>query len=66
MHRSWPYPEGIAAAKAEDAEEPDVATVPSSVPSSVSLPPPSMPASVPPSIPASMPVSEQKPMSEAG
>lgn len=63
-HEAKAESEGIAAAKAEDAEEPDVATVPSSVPSSVSLPPPSMPASVPPSIPASMPVSEQKPMSE--
>lgn len=55
--------ESEGASPAEDAEEPNVATVPS-VPSSVSLPPPSMPASVPPSIPASMPVSEQKPMSE--
>ncbi|CAE7825899.1 gpx1 [Symbiodinium necroappetens] len=64
QHEAKAESEGIAAAKAEDAEEPDVATVPSSVPSSVSLPPPSMPASVPPSIPASMPVSEQKPMSE--
>ncbi|CAE7376681.1 unnamed protein product [Symbiodinium sp. CCMP2456] len=64
QHDAKAESEGIAAAKAEDAEEPDVVTVPSSVPSSVSLPPPSMPTSVPPSIPASMPVSEQKPMSE--